>query len=136
MSGERTIAGSFALLLLASFLSWFDAEGLPSFDGWSVGVAFGRVPLLLGLLMTAHVAAGRSSLRDRLPDLPWPRLQLAAGCIAAALVVVQVVIGHGDGSALVEADVDRGVGLYLAAFAAIGLAVGGVRYERASRPRA
>ncbi len=125
-TSDKLIAGSGILLFIAYFLPWFKVDnGLGdsvNFSGGDVGFLWSTLPMLLGLLMAGTVIA--SKLFDvKLPDLPipWGQAYLAAGALAALLVVLKLLIGE----EVFGFDLDRGFGLFIAALAAIGLAVGG-----------
>lgn len=128
-NGEKIIGVSAIVLFIASFLPWFKVDFLGvSVDGngWDVGFLWGGIPTILGLLMLAHVAISNFASNVSLPDLPWPRVHLIAGIVAAALVVLKFLIGESE----VGVDFDRAFGLFLAVLAALGLAAGGFLYMR------
>lgn len=133
-TSEKVILASGIALLVASFLPWFSVDlgqfGSASGNGWDMGFLVGPLPVLLGIVMAAHVAISRFMPDLALPDLPWPKIHLVAGVAIAVLVVLKLIIGEDDGTPLVDIDVDRGIGLFLAALAAIGLGVGGFLYNK------
>jgi hypothetical protein len=120
---DRIIAGSGILLFIAYFLPWFKFDfggviGEQTASGGDVDFFWSTFPMLIGLLLAGVVIA--TKLFDvKLPDLPVPLAQayLGLGALAALLVVLKLLIG--------EDYVDRAYGLFIAAIAAIGLAVGG-----------
>lgn len=121
-TGDKVIAASGIVLFIAYFLPWFKVDLGPFGDvtasGSDVDFLWSTLPMLLGLIAAAVVIA--TKLFDlKLPDLPAPlgQILLGIGAIAAVLVVLKLIIG--------EDHVDRAYGLFLAALAAIGLAVGG-----------
>lgn len=122
-TADKVIAGSGILLFIAYFLPWFTVDlgplgGSHDFSGGDVDFLWSTLPMLLGLIMAAVVIA--TKLFDvKLPDLPFPLglIMLALGGLAALLVVLKLLMG--------EDFVDRAFGLFVAALAAIGLAVGG-----------
>lgn len=122
-TSDKVIAGSAIALLIFSFLPWFTVDigfgvGSVSANGWE-WFLWGILPVLLGLVMLAQVAITVFSPETKLPDLPvtWGQVHLGAGAIAAVLVVLKLLIG--------EDFADRDFGIFLAAIAAVGLAVGG-----------
>jgi hypothetical protein len=128
-TGDKVIAGSGILLFIAYFLPWFKVDfdfgfgsaGSVSANGSDVGFLWSTFPMLLGLVMLGVVVA--SKLFDaKLPELPipWGQALLGIGGLAALLVVLKLLIGE-DPSDVVT----RSYGLFIAALAAIGLAVGG-----------
>ncbi|HEX5365099.1 MAG TPA: hypothetical protein VFW63_00340 [Acidimicrobiales bacterium] len=136
-TGDRVIVASGLVLLVASFLDWFtvsfEGNGLlgdvsASGNGWDVGFFWAGIPVLLGLAMIAVVAVRALSPGNGLPDLPvsWGQALFVAGVVAAAIVVLKLLVGEDvDGAEAFGVDVDRAFGLFLAALAALGLAVGG-----------
>ncbi|MET0903010.1 MAG: hypothetical protein ABWZ52_07215 [Acidimicrobiales bacterium] len=130
---DRIILGSGIVLFIAYFLTWFsvDIEGFGDLgsageaSGSDVGFFWSTFPMLIGLLLAGLVVA--SKLFDvKLPELPipWGQAFLGAGALAAILVVLKLIIGESD-EGIPGVEVNRGIGLFLAALAAIGLAVGG-----------
>lgn len=122
-TSDKIIAGSGILLFIAYFMPWFKVDfglgGSVSASGGDVDFIWSTFPMLIGLVMAAVVIA--SKLFDvKLPDLPWSRVHLGLGGLAALLVVLKLLIGE-DPSSVVK----RAFGLFIAAIAAIGLAVGG-----------
>ena len=126
---EKIISGSAIVLFIASFLPWFKISFLGSDitgNGWDVGFLWGGIPTILGLVMLAHIVLTKLASNVTVPDLPWPRIHLIAGIVAAAIVVLKLLIGHSE----IGVDFDRAFGLFLAALAAIGLGVGGFLYYK------
>ena len=117
------------VLFIASFLDWFSVDtpfGTYGGNGWDVGFLWGGLPTLLGLVMLAHVAISNFAPDVSVPDWPWGRVHMVAGIVAAALVILKLIIGEDVGGF----DLDRSFGIFLAALAAIGLAVGGFLYNQ------
>jgi len=125
-TSDKVVAGSGILLFVAYFLPWFTADnalGNPvSFTGGDVGFLWSTLPMLLGVVAAGVVIANKM-FDVQLPDLPilWGQAFLGAGALAAALVILKLLLGE-DVSGF---KVDRGFGLFVAAVAALGLAVGG-----------
>jgi hypothetical protein len=131
-TADKVISISAILLLIASFLPWFGLDecgGACDGNGWDVGFLWAVLPVLLGLAMLAIVAIQAFSPDTKLPDLPftWGQAMLGAGVLAAVLVLLKLLIGESvSGFGPVDGfDLDRKYGLFIAAIAAIGLAVGG-----------
>jgi hypothetical protein len=137
-TSDKIIAGSGILLFISYFLTWFTVEydgglgfaGSADAKGSDVDFFWSTFPMLIGLLLAGLVIA--SKLFDvKLPDLPisWGQAFLGAGGLAAILVVLKLIIGESD-EGIPGLEVNRGLGLFLAAIAAIGLAVGGfLKYQ-------
>ena len=126
---EKIISGSAIVLFIASFLPWFKISFLGSDitgNGWDVGFFWGGIPTILGLVMLAHIVLTKLASNVSVPDLPWARIHLIAGIVAAAIVVLKLLMGHSE----IGVDFDRAFGLFLAALAAIGLGVGGFLYYK------
>ncbi|CAN5226303.1 hypothetical protein BH18ACT4_BH18ACT4_10660 [soil metagenome] len=138
-TSDWIILGSALVLLIASFLPWFEVtasvedfgSSSASGNGWDVGFFWAGLPVLLGLAMAAYVAIKAFS-QTQLPDAPWPVILLAAGALAALIVILTLLIGEDAGEAEigdvfnsgVDIDVKRAFGLFLATLASIGLAAG------------
>lgn len=129
-TSDKVIAGSGIVLFIAYFLPWFKADaGIVevSASGGDVGFLWATLPMLLGLIAAGLVIANK--LFDvKLPDLPipWGQAFLGAGALAAVLVVLKLIMGEdADGAEALGIDISRSFGIFLAALAAIGLAVGG-----------
>lgn len=124
---DKVIAGSGIALLIFSFFPWFsiDTGGFgpsPSQNGWDFFLT-GILPVILGLVMIAQVAITAFSPDTKLPDLPatWGQIHLGAGAAAAVLVILRLAMG----SDVAGFGLDRSIGLFLAALAALGLGAGG-----------
>ena len=132
-TSDKVIAGSAIALLIFSFFPWFEISGF-GFSGSSSGWDYfftGILPVLLGLVMLAQVAITAFAPDTKLPDLPvtWGQVHLGVGAAAAVLVVLRLLMGDDNfdipGAAAAGVDSGRAFGLFLAALAAVGLAVGG-----------
>ena len=121
---EKVICGSGVALLVFSFLPWFGLGGYSN-NGWKYFL-FGTIPVLLGVIMVAQVYLSRFTA-TKLPELPisWGQVHLIAGCAAAALILLKLLMGDDAGVAGFSIDLDRKFGIFLSAIAAIGLAAGG-----------
>lgn len=132
-TSDKVIAGGAIALLIFSFFPWFEISGFggsASNNGWDYFLT-GILPVLLGLVMLAQVAISAFSPETKLPDLPvtWGQVHLGAGVIAAVLVLLRLLLGDDNfdipGAELAGLDAGRAFGLFLAALAAVVLAVGG-----------
>ncbi len=120
--GGLVFIGGSIVFLIASFLDWFtfdygvDVPGFADvgFNGWDVGFLWCGlwVIVFLGLAVTLALPA----FGTEPPKIP-PIVYLGAGALGALLVILKLLIG--------ETGFDRGLGMYLAAIAAIVVAGGG-----------
>lgn len=114
------IGGGLAFFVFGTFFDWakLEFEGFAEVSGGSAWDFFftGIVPMLL-LVGTAVVTVLLIQGILKPGQLPWPLVQLAAAALGALLVVLRFLVGPGDG-------LSRGVGLILAAIAAIVVAAG------------
>lgn len=133
-TGEKLTCGSAIVLLIASFLPWFEVRapflGKVTASGWDVGFGWAGIPVILGLAMLIQIVITRFSSGVKFPQMPmsWGQIHLIAGVIAAFIVVLKLLIGENSSEL-----VDRSYGLFLAALAAVGLAVGGFRIFKESQ---
>ena len=134
-TSDKVIAGGGIVLFIAQFLPWFKISFGGDFgfggasttgNGFDVGFIWGVFPMLLGLVMIAHVAITNFAPDTKLPDLPatWGQIHLGLGGLAAVLVILKLLIGESD-EGIPGVDVTRQFGLFLAVLAAVALAVGG-----------
>ena len=124
--GEQIIGVSGILLLIDSFLPWYDVSvdfGLGtvsnSFNGWAEPNAFLSIlAILIGVAMVAVLAIQNFSgvgLPDKLGTLSWAQGYMIAGIAAFALVLLKFLL-----------DTDfTAIGLYLGLLFTAGLAAGG-----------
>lgn len=133
-TSDFVILGSALVLLIGSFLDWFTVEAtdndffsgeVAAGNGWDVGFFWAGIPVLLGLAMAAYVAIRAFAPQTQLPEAPWGTILVAAGGVAAAIVVLKLLIGEDDDGFGDIIEVKRAVGLFISALAAIGLGVGG-----------
>jgi purine-cytosine permease-like protein len=130
-TSDRLIVGGGIVYLIAMFLKWFSFEE-PGFEisasGWDYFLG-GIIPLILIVVMVAHVLVTRFSPSTDLPDLPvpWSQVHLFAGVAAAVIVLIRLVIpaeiefgGFDTGE-----DFDRSYGIIIALIAAAAVAYGG-----------
>jgi hypothetical protein len=126
---EKVIAASGILLLIASFLPWFTVDFLGSSisaNGWDLDFLVGPLPILIGIVMAAHVIVSNFASNVNLGDLPWGKIHMIAGIIAGALLVLKLIIGEEAAGITI----DRSIGMFLAGIAGIGLGVGGFLYNK------
>jgi hypothetical protein len=133
-TSDKLILGGGIAYLIFMFLPWYGIEERNEFvsvsydnKGWDYMLG-GWLPLLLIVVMCAHVIITRFSPDTSLPDLPlpWAQVHLFAGVAAAVIVLLRLIIGSDDISGFdVGVDLDRQVGLFLALLAAVIVAAGG-----------
>ena len=135
---EYVVMASGALALIASFLAFykFPSEIAGGIDGlsWSAWEsAFSLFPVATLAVLYVVVAAAQVPLErfagvrlpDRVAGFSWSELRLAGGLMATLVMLGYLLRGWPEDPGL-----DKGIGLYLATLAAIGLVVGAVM-ERA-----
>lgn len=128
-TGDKVIAGSGIVFLIAMFLPWWGIDhgryGSGSNSGWDYFLT-GILPLLIIVAMVAQIALARfSTTQLPQPPLPWNQLHLIAGGVVAVLLILRVIIPSSEGSGMFEIDLDRMWGLWVALLAALGVGVGG-----------
>jgi hypothetical protein len=124
-TGDKVIGGSGIALFILSFFPWFgiDIGGIVdvsySENGWSS--IFSMLAILIGIAMA--VLAVLPAFGVELPELgmPWSQIHFIAGIVAAALILLQLLVG----SSTAGVDLDRKIGVFLGLLAGIGLAAGG-----------
>ena len=128
--GEKAIAGSAVVLLIASFLPWFKLDlGIaePSRNGW--GNVLSMLGILVGLVMLLQIVLAKfTTTKLPTPPVPWGRVHLILGVAAFALILLQAVVGD----SVLGVDLDRAFGLFIGVLAAAGLAYGG--FVRSKEP--
>lgn len=78
--------------------------------------------LVIGAAAVTLLLATENLRRD---GIPWPLVILAATVLAAVLVIIRLIVGYDPGPrGGAEADVSRGIGLWLSAAGALVAAVG------------
>jgi len=121
--GERLTALSGFVLMLSAFMGWYagsDQGPTIAVIGWHTGV-IGKLVFLLGLAVVVLVVL--RELGIELPaTVPESLVIIVLGSLATILVLVRVISVHDrffpfDG---------RGVGIWIALIAALGLIVGGL----------
>ena len=123
-TSDKLILGGGIVYLIAMFLPWWGIDtgfGDYANNGWDYFLG-GWLPLVLIAIMAIHVAVTRFSPDTQIPDLPvpWGQGYLVAGVVAAVIVVLRLLIPASDHGV----DLDRKFGLFIAAIAAICVAVG------------
>ena len=131
--GDWLIGGGTLLFLIAMFLPWFEADfegfgGGEAANGWDYAF-FGIVPLLLLIAVTVFLVVPKLTSGMNLPETvgPLPKTQAALIAAAAAAVIVLLRLLLGFEEDIPEGfgvEVNRGIGLFLAAVAALAATAG------------
>jgi purine-cytosine permease-like protein len=124
-----------AALLLLMFLPWYGVEvnvsGFSASENGNAWETLEFIDILLFLLAVTTLGVVGARLLGSMPDdFPWPMLLLAAGGLAALLVLFRVIdIPAPDvpESAADAVDFERKIGLFLALIATAAMAYGGWR---------
>jgi hypothetical protein len=135
-TSDKVILGGGIAYLIFMFFPWYGIEDVSDAGntGWDYFLG-GIIPLILILVMCAHIVITRFSPDTTLPDppVPWGQVHLFAGAAAAVIVLLRTIIGSDIEVPFVgDFSLDRKVGLFLALIAAIVVAVGG--YLKSQEP--
>lgn len=134
--GEIVVIASGVLMLIFSFLTWYEIEESSFFEGqsWSAwSNAFNLFPLatliaVIGAVLAAATAAARFggvALPDRLAGFSWSQLRLAAGVLGTLTLLAYYLRSFGD-----DGSIDKGIGMLVTLLASVGLLVGAVLTHR------
>lgn len=129
--GEKVILIAGPLLLIDSFLPWYDVDlgpfGSVTRSGWESPGAIWSILAVLAGLVSSGVVAARLFTTMQMPALPegvtWGRVHLGLGAAALLFVVIKLI---NESSYL-------GFGFYIGIILAIALAVGGGLMFQAER---
>lgn len=117
--GEKVVAGSGVLMLIAAFLPWWKVSAFGfSASANAFDELFATLAVIVGIAMAAIVLVsklGTVELPEKLGNLGWGQILMIGGIASLALVVIQW---------LKESDFVS-IGLWLGLLSAIGLAFGG-----------
>jgi hypothetical protein len=128
-TADKLILGGGIAYLIFMFFPWYGVDGISDAGntGWDYFLG-GIIPLILIVVMAAHVIITRFSPDTSLPDppVPWGQVHLFAGAAAAVIVLLRTIIGSDIEIAFAgDFELDRKIGLFLALIAAIVVAAGG-----------
>jgi len=128
--GDRVVAISAILFLIFMFFPWygFDESGVSGNDNGFEYFLAGWLPLLLAIVMVVQIAITRfgSTALPRPGPLTWGQVHLAAGALAAVILLLRVLIPSDiDNVFGGDFELDRKFGVFLAFLATLGLAAGG-----------
>ncbi|MGQ0826117.1 MAG: hypothetical protein ACT4OX_13990 [Actinomycetota bacterium] len=122
-TAEKVIVAAAAVLLIDSFLPWYDVDlgpfGSVTRNGWeSPGGLFSILAVLIGLAMAAQILVtrlGAAQLPDKVGSLSWPQVHLILGIATFVFVLIKFLNENSH----------TGFGFYVGFICTIGLAVGG-----------
>jgi hypothetical protein len=148
-TADRVVVGCTIVLMLSPWLDWFEASyesglvgGSSAINGWQVSdrTFWVIIPFVLALASLAVVLVRRLFRRVELPPLPigYGQAVFFAGLAAAGLILMKVLVGEEARAfvivnTVVDADVNRSYGIFIALLAAIGFAAGGYMMWRDER---
>ena len=122
-AGERITWIAGLVLALSSFMDWYAGSGVGvklAVIGWHSGV-LGKLVFFLGLAVVA-LAVLRELGFELPPSVPESLLVLGIGALAAIFVLIRVI---SIPDAVLPAD-GRGIGIWIALIAALGVIAGGL----------
>jgi asparagine N-glycosylation enzyme membrane subunit Stt3 len=122
-AGERITWVAGLVLALSSFMGWYAGSGVGvklAVIGWHTGV-LGKLVFFIGLAVLALVALRESGF-ELPPAVPESLVVLALGALAAIFVLIRII---SIPDAVLPAD-GRGIGIWIALLAAIGVIFGGL----------
>ncbi len=130
--GEIIVIAGGVLMLIFSFLSWYEFEQTSFFKGqsWSAwSNAFNLFPLatlivIIGAVLAAGTAAavfGGVALPDRVLGFSFSQLRVVAGVLGTLTLLAYLLRSFGDGGGL-----GKDIGLYITLLGSIALLVGAV----------
>jgi hypothetical protein len=122
-AGERITWVAGLVLALSSFMGWYAGSGVGvklAVIGWHTGI-LGKLVFFIGLAVLALVALRESGF-ELPPAVPESLLVLGLGALAAIFVLIRII---SIPDAVLPAD-GRGIGIWIALLAAIGVILGGL----------
>ena len=122
-AGERITWIAGLVLALSSFMDWYAGSGVGvklAVIGWHSGV-LGKLVFFIGLAVLALVALRESGF-ELPPTVPESLLVLGLGALATIFVLIRVI---SIPDAVLPAD-GRGIGIWIALLAALGVIFGGL----------
>ena len=111
------------VLMLSPFMNWYSGSGLGvslSVTGWHTGV-LGKLVFFIGLAIVVLVAA-RARGFDLPGSFPESLVVLVLGALATVFVLIRII---SIPDAVLPAD-SRGIGIWIALVAALGVIAGGL----------
>ncbi len=121
--GERITWVSGLVLALSSFMDWYAGSGVGvrlAVIGWHTGV-LGKLVFFVGLAVIAMVALREAGF-ELPPTVPESLVVLALGALGLIFVLIRLI---SIPDAVLPAD-GRGIGIFIALLAALGVVLGGL----------
>jgi len=122
-AGDRLTWVSGLVLALSSFMGWYSGSGVGvklAVLGWHTGV-LGKLVFFIGFAVVAMVALRVVGMGFP-PSVPESLVVLALGALATVFVLIRVI---SIPDSVLPAD-SRGIGIWIALFAAFGVIAGGL----------
>ena len=122
-AGERITWIAGLVLALSSFMDWYAGSGVGvklAVIGWNSGV-LGKLVFFVGLAVLAIVALHELGF-ELPPSVPESLLVLGLGALGAIFVLIRII---SIPDAVLPAD-GRGIGIWIALIAALGVIAGGL----------
>ena len=122
-AGQRISWVAGLVLMLSSFMGWYAGSGVGvklAVIGWHTGV-LGKLVFFVGLAVLALIALHESGV-ELPPSVPESLVVLALGILGTVFVVIRVI---SIPDSVLPAD-GRGIGIWIALVAAVGVIVGGL----------
>jgi len=122
-AGDRVTWVAGLVLMLSSFMGWYSGSGLGvklAVIGWHTGT-LGKLVFFIGLAIVVLVAL-RAYGFDLPSSIPESLVVLGLGAVATVFVLIRVI---SIPDAVLPAD-SRGIGLWIALIAALGVIAGGL----------
>jgi len=122
-AGERITWIAGLVLALSSFMDWYAGSGVGvklAVIGWNSGV-LGKLVFFVGLAVLAIVALHELGF-ELPPSVPGSLLVLGLGALGAIFVLIRII---SIPDAVLPAD-GRGIGIWIALIAALGVITGGL----------
>jgi len=122
-AGDRVTWVSGLVLMLSSFMGWYSGSGLGvklAVIGWHTGT-LGKIVFFIGLAVVVLVGL-RAYGFDLPSSIPESLVVLGLGAIATVFVLIRVI---SIPDSVLPAD-SRGIGLWIALIAALGVIAGGL----------
>jgi len=122
-AGERVTSVAGLVLALSAFMGWYSGSGVGvklSVIGWNSGV-LGKLVFFVGLAVLALVALHELGF-ELPPSVPESLIVLALGALGAIFVLIRLI---SIPDAVLPAD-GRGIGIWIALIAALGVIAGGL----------